>query len=103
MFQSFVQVHIVWSILIVAGLTALYTVLGGLKAVVITESIQAVLLLVGALAVTLFGLAALGRADIHSLEAFRAAAKPGQLWSSSASMPPKPISTGSDSCLVLRS
>jgi len=78
-FQSFVDLDIVWSILIVAGLTALYTVLGGLKAVVITESIQAVLLLAGALAVTLYGLAALGQADIHSLDAFRAAAKPGQL------------------------
>lgn len=79
LFRAFVDLDIVWSILIVAGLTALYTVLGGLKAVVITESIQAVLLLVGALAVTLYGLAALGRADIHSLDALRAAAQPGQL------------------------
>ena len=79
MFQSFVDLNIVWSILIVAVLTAIYTVMGGLKAVVITESIQAVLLLAGALAVTLYGLAALGHADIHSLDALRAAAKPGQL------------------------
>ncbi len=79
MFRSFVELDIVWSILIVAGLTALYTVVGGLKGVVITESIQAVLLLAGALAVTLFGLAALGHADIHSLDGLRAAARPGQL------------------------
>jgi SSS family solute:Na+ symporter len=79
MFQSFVDLDIVWSILIVALLTAIYTVMGGLKAVVITESIQAVLLLAGALAVTLYGLAALGHADIRSLDALRAAAKPGQL------------------------
>ena len=79
MFRSFVDINIVWSILIVSLATVIYTALGGLKAVVITESIQAVLLLGGALAVTIFGLAALGDAGIGSLEALRRAAKPGQL------------------------
>ncbi len=78
-FQSFVNIGIVWSILIVAGLTVIYTVIGGLKAVVVTESIQTVLLLGGAVAVTLFGIAALGKAGIGSLEELRAAAKPQQL------------------------
>ena len=36
------------------GLTALYTVLGGLAAVVITESIQAIVLLLGAMVITWF-------------------------------------------------
>ncbi len=79
MFQSFVDIHIVWSILIVSLLTVLYTVLGGLKAVVITESIQTVVLLLGAVAVTVFGVFALGDAGIHSLGDLRAAAKPGQM------------------------
>lgn len=50
---------IIASILIVSALTVLYTVLGGLKAVVVTESIQTVLLLLGALAVTVAGVLAL--------------------------------------------
>ena len=78
-FQSFVNIGIVWSIVIVAGLTVIYTVVGGLKAVVVTESIQTVLLLLGAVAVTAFGLAALGDAGIHSVAELRAAVRPGQL------------------------
>jgi SSS family solute:Na+ symporter len=78
-FQSFVPVDIFWSILVVSLLTAVYTVLGGLKAVVITESIQAVLLLAGALAVTIFGFMALGDAGIGSLDGVREAAKPDQM------------------------
>lgn len=79
MFQSFVDLHIVWSILIVSLLTILYTVLGGLRAVVITESIQAVLLVAGSIAITAFGLIALGDAGFGSLSAVREAARPGQL------------------------
>lgn len=58
MFQSFVELDILWSILIVSSLTVIYTVTGGLKAVVITEAIQTVLLLIGAAAVTIFGMVA---------------------------------------------
>ena len=80
MVQNFVAVPIVWSIVLVSLLTVIYTVAGGLKAVVVTESIQTILLLVGAVAVTAFGIVALGRdADIHSLGALRQAVKPGQL------------------------
>ncbi len=41
-------------------LTGLYTVFGGLRAVLYTDAAQAVILLVGSLAITLFGLEALG-------------------------------------------
>ena len=41
-------------ILTLCGLTALYTVLGGLAAVVITETIQAVVLILGAILITAF-------------------------------------------------
>lgn len=78
-FQSFVDIGIVWSILIVAGLTVIYTVTGGLKAVMVTESIQTILLLLGAVAVTGYGLDALGDAGIDSMAKLRAATKPGQL------------------------
>jgi SSS family solute:Na+ symporter len=79
LFRSFVEIDILWSILIVSLATVIYTALGGLRAVVITESIQAILLLVGAVAVTGYGLSALGHAGIGSIEALRHAAKPGQL------------------------
>ncbi len=65
--ESFVGIDILWSILLVAGLTVVYTVLGGLKAVVVTESIQSVMLLGGALAVTIFGLVRLAEEGTTSL------------------------------------
>ncbi len=59
--------NIAVSIGIVSLLTIIYTALGGLKAVVVTESIQTVLLLLGAAAVTLFGLFKLADRDTTSL------------------------------------
>jgi SSS family solute:Na+ symporter len=47
------------SILVIA-LTGLYTVLGGLRAVAYTEAVQSVVLIVGSILVTVFGLNALG-------------------------------------------
>ncbi len=44
----------------ICGLTALYTVLGGLAAVVMTESIQAVVLIVGAVIITAFAYVKVG-------------------------------------------
>lgn len=77
--KSFADVPINVSILIVSALTVLYTVLGGLKAVVVTESIQTGLLLVGAIAVTAFAWVAAGERGIHSLGDLREAAPPGHL------------------------
>ena len=59
--------NITVSIGIVSLLTIIYTALGGLKAVVVTESIQTVLLLLGAAAVTVFGLLELADRDTTSL------------------------------------
>jgi len=78
-FQSFVKIDTLWSILIISGLTLAYTALGGLKAVAVTESIQTVLLLSGAAAVTWCGVHALGEHGITSLDSLRAAVKPDQL------------------------
>lgn len=79
MLQSFIEIDILWSILIISALTVAYTVSGGLKAVVITESIQTIMLLVGAAAVTVFGVIALRDASIESLTALKEAVEPGQL------------------------
>lgn len=50
-------------ILVICGLTALYTVLGGLAAVVMTETIQAVVLIAGAVVITAFAYAKVGGWD----------------------------------------
>lgn len=58
---SFMGLDSFWigSILMIL-LTGIYTVLGGLKAVAYTEAIQTVILIVGAIMVTIYGLDALG-------------------------------------------
>lgn len=48
------------SALVLAVLTGIYTVLGGMRAVVYTEAMQAILLLVGLLVLTLLGLSEIG-------------------------------------------
>jgi SSS family solute:Na+ symporter len=57
-------------ILMICGLTALYTVLGGLAAVVTTETIQAGVLILGAMVITAFAYAKVGgwHAMVHVLE-----------------------------------
>jgi len=49
-----------WSIALTAILTGLYTIVGGLLAVVVTESVQTVVLIAGAACVVVFGLIAAG-------------------------------------------
>ncbi len=48
------------SIITVAVLTGIYTIVGGLLAVVLTESIQTVILLIGAICITVFGMVEIG-------------------------------------------
>ena len=76
---QFFGIPVFWSIVIISAATALYTVLGGLKAVVVTESIQTVLLLIGAICVTVFGISALSERGIDSFAALQAASMPNQL------------------------
>ena len=48
-------IPIMTSIIVAAVLTGIYTIIGGLLAVVVTESIQTIILLVGAIIITLVG------------------------------------------------
>jgi len=48
-------IPIMVSIIVAAGLTGIYTIIGGLRAVVVTESIQTVILILGAVIITLVG------------------------------------------------
>src|SRR5690606_24807800 len=59
--------------------TSIYTVLGGLKSVVITETIQTVILLAGAVCLLGYGLSELGERGIHTYADFVAACKPNQM------------------------
>lgn len=78
-FRQFFGINVVTSIVIISVITAIYTVLGGLKAVVVTETIQTCILLLGALTITVLAILALPDHGIHSLAQFQTALKPRQL------------------------
>jgi SSS family solute:Na+ symporter len=78
-FHRFFGINVVASIVIISTVVGIYTVLGGLRAVVITETVNTAILILGALLILAFSLAALPGHGIHSVEQFRAAAKPEQL------------------------
>ncbi len=61
--ETMLGIDMIWSIVVLCTLTGLYTVIGGLLAVVITESIQTVVLLIGAATITYFAWTQLGDAS----------------------------------------
>jgi SSS family solute:Na+ symporter len=78
-FQQFFGISVIASILVVSVVVSIYTVLGGLKAVVVTETFNTAFLILGACIITFFALRALPQHGIHSFEEFAAATKPDQL------------------------
>jgi solute:Na+ symporter, SSS family len=78
-FQEFFGLNVETSIVVISLVTAIYTVVGGLTAVVVTETIQTVILLGGAVLVTVLAIFAIPEAGIHSLAEFRDAVRPDQL------------------------
>jgi SSS family solute:Na+ symporter len=78
-FNYFFGIDPVIAIIIIAVITAVYTILGGLKAVVVTDTIQVVLLLGGCILLTFLGLKALSGVGVHSFADLKAAVKPDQL------------------------
>jgi SSS family solute:Na+ symporter len=78
-FHTFFGVNVFTSILVISVITTIYTVLGGLKAVVVTESIQTIILIIGAIILTGFAIAALPDHAVGSLAELKAQLKPGQL------------------------
>jgi SSS family solute:Na+ symporter len=78
-FQRFFGIDVVTSIVAVAVVVSVYTLLGGLRAVVVTETINTVFLLAGACTITAFAILALPQHGIHSIAQFKAALKPDQL------------------------
>ena len=78
-FESFFGINVFVSIVIISLITAIYTVIGGLKAVMVTESVQTIILISGAILLTVFGILALPEHGITSLETFKSAVKDGQM------------------------
>ena len=78
-FEQFFGIDVLTSILVISAVTGIYTVLGGLKAVVVTEAIQTVLLVGGSVLVTILAMYALPEHGIASMAEFQAQLKPGQL------------------------
>src|SRR6266566_8195271 len=66
-FEQFFGVSVFTSILIVAIVVSIYTVLGGLRAVVVTETVNTGFLLLGAIIITVYALLALPAHGIHSI------------------------------------
>ncbi len=78
-FEQFFGIDVVTSILIIALVTGIYTVLGGLKAVVVTEAIQTLLLIGGSILITALAMAALPEQGISSVAELEARLKSKQL------------------------
>ena len=78
-FHAFFGISVITSILVISVITTIYTVLGGLKAVVVTESVQTIILILGAIVLTGFAIAALPDHGVSSLAELKAQLKPGQL------------------------
>jgi len=77
--EAFFGLDMYVSIIGISAITAIYTIIGGLRAVMITDAIQAVLLLCGAVVLTVAALFALPAHGIESIAQFKAAIKPEQI------------------------
>jgi SSS family solute:Na+ symporter len=77
--EAFFGIPYVYSIIGISVITAIYTIIGGLRAVMVTDAIQAVLLLMGAAILTIAGIRALPGVGIENWAQFKAACRPDQL------------------------
>jgi len=77
--EAFFGIPYIYSIIGISVITATYTIIGGLRAVMITDAIQAVLLLAGAATLTIYGICALPGVGIENWAQFKAACRPDQL------------------------
>ena len=77
--KTFFGVDIMVSILVISLITTLYSILGGLRAIVVIESFQSVILIGGALLLTILAVSLLPDQGIHSMAELKAALRPNQL------------------------
>ena len=67
------------SILVISFITTLYSILGGLRAIVVIESFQSVILIGGALLLTILSFSLLPDSGVHSMAELKAVLRPNQL------------------------
>ncbi len=78
-FEKFFGIDKYTAILVISAATMIYSIIGGLKAVVITEVLQSGILIIGAGLMTVLAMKALPDHGIHNYAELKAALKPGQL------------------------
>ncbi len=78
-FKTFFGIDIMVSILIISIVTTLYSIIGGLRAIVVIESFQTVILIGGAAILTILAMTMLPDHGITSFSEFKAALRPDQL------------------------
>ncbi|WP_341216485.1 sodium/solute symporter [uncultured Wocania sp.] len=78
-FEEIFGLNILISIIIIAIATGIYTIIGGLSSVVITESVQTVILILGSLMITLLAVFKLPEVGIHSYDALKEVVDPDRL------------------------
>lgn len=78
-FEKMFGINIVASIVIIALATSIYTVIGGFVSVVVTESIQTLLLIAGSVTLTVFAVIHLPDVNIHSFSELKESIGAGRL------------------------
>jgi SSS family solute:Na+ symporter len=77
--KTFFGIDIMVSIIVISFITTLYSILGGLRAIVVIESFQSVILIGGAALLTILSFNLLQDQGIHSMAELKAVLKPNQL------------------------
>ncbi|KPL16886.1 MAG: sodium:glucose symporter [Bacteroides sp. SM23_62] len=77
--KTFFGIDIMVSILVISFITTLYSILGGLRAIVVIESFQSLILIGGAALLTILSFSLLPDKGIHSMAELRAVLRPNQL------------------------
>lgn len=78
-FEKMFGLHILPSIIIIAVATGIYTIIGGLVSVVVTETVQTVILIAGSLVITLLAIYQLPEAGVESYAALKEMVDPDRL------------------------
>ncbi|MFK5974184.1 MAG: sodium/solute symporter [Flavobacteriaceae bacterium] len=78
-FEEIFGLDILVSIIIIAVATGIYTIIGGLTSVVVTEAVQTVILILGSLTITLLAVYHLPDVGINSYEDLKEAVDPDRL------------------------
>ena len=77
--ENLFGINILISIIIIAIATGIYTIIGGLVSVVVTESLQTIVLIAGSVTITILAIYHLPEVGINSYESLKSAVDPDRL------------------------